>query len=103
MQTIREYTSSVDAGLKNFAQDVINGKQAETYKLGNVSDRAAQDIQAITGVDATGFETKIEPRMVSHIWKRHGVNGVADSSMANLDDIARMQYVIENYDSMDDG
>ncbi len=103
MQTIREYTSSVDAGLKNFAQDVISGKQAETYKLGNVSDRAAQDIQAITGVDATGFETKIEPRMISHIWKRHGANGAADSSMANLDDIARMQYVIENYDSMEDG
>ena len=103
MRTIEEYISSTDADFKSFVQDVTDGKQAAPYALKNVSDRAAQDIKAITGVDAAGFQTKIEPRMIEHIIARHGQNGAADSSMTNIDDIARMQYVIDNYDTMQDG
>ena len=103
MRTIEEYISSTDADFKSFVQDVTDGKQAAPYALKNVSDRAAQDIKAITGVDAAGFQTKIEPRMIEHIIARHGQNGAADSSMANIDDIARMQYVIDHYDAILDG
>lgn len=103
MRTIEEYISSTDADFKSFVQDVTDGKQAAPYALKNVSDRAAQDIKAITGVDAAGFQTKIEPRMIEHIIARHGQNGAADSSMTNIDDIARMQYVIDHYDAILDG
>ena len=103
MAKINEYVDAVDEGLLEFVQQTATGEATGTYQLENVSDREAHDIQAITGIDATGFQTKIEPRMIQHIIARHGANGNADRSMADMNDIARIQYVIDTYDTMRDG
>ena len=104
MVKINEYVNSVDEGLKEYAQRVLNGENISTaYDLKPVSTRAAQDILNTIGVDATGFQTKIEPRMIEHIARRHGTQGAADTSMADMNDIARMQYVMDNYDEIADG
>lgn len=103
MAKINEYVDAVDEGLLEFVQQTAAGETTGTYQLENVSDRAAHDIHAITGIDATGFQTKIEPRMIRHIIARHGANGNADHSMADANDIARIQYVLNNYDQMLDG
>ena len=104
MIKINEYVNSVDEGLKDYTQRVLNGESINTaYDLKPVSTRAAQDILNTIGVDATGFQTKIEPRMIEHIARRHGTQGAADTSMADMNDIARMQYVMDNYDEIADG
>lgn len=103
MAKINEYVDAVDEGLLEFVQQTAAGETTGTYQLENVSDRAAHDIHAITGIDATGFQTKIEPRMIRHIIARHGANGNADHSMADANNIARIQYVLNNYDQMLDG
>ena len=103
MAKINEYVDAVDEGLLEFVQQTAAGETTGAYQLENVSDRAAHDIHAITGIDATGFQTKIEPRMIRHIIARHGANGNADHSMADANDIARIQYVLNNYDQMLDG
>ena len=41
--------------------------------------------------------------MAEHILRRHGENGEADHSMRDINDIGRIQYVIDNYDSVVDG
>ena len=38
---------------------------------------------------------------VKHILNRHGKGGSQDQSMMNIDDIARIGYVISNYDSIE--
>ena len=73
------------------------------YSLKRVNGRAAQDTKWLTGVDATGSKTVIEPRIIEHILKRHGENGSADSSMRDINDIARIQYVLDNYDDVSYG
>ena len=52
-------------------------------------------------LDIAGFTVNINSNAFNHIERRHGINGIADSSMANLNDVARIGYVIENRDSLD--
>ena len=102
---IDEYQAAVDDNLVNYIETVRDnaGAKIGRYSLKRVNDRAAQDIKRLTGVDTTGSKTVIEPRIVEHILKRHGENGSADSSMRDINDIARIQYVLDNYDDVSYG
>lgn len=102
---IDEYQAAVDDNLVNYIETVRDnaGAKIGRYSLKRVNDRAAQDIKRLTGVDTTGNKTVIEPRIVEHILKRHGENGSADSSMRDINDIARIQYVLDNYDDISYG
>lgn len=105
-RVIDEYQSAVDAGLTKFVSDVASKritKQNARYELKPVSDRAAKDIKRITGVDVSGNKTVIEARQVEHIIKDHGENGLADQTMRDINDIGRIQWVIDNYNSSKDG
>lgn len=99
---IEEYQAAVDEELVNYVEKVKANPGAKNgrYTLKNVSDRAAADIKKLTGVDVAGNKTQIEGRIVEHILKRHGENGKADHSMRDVNDIARIQYVLDNYDSI---
>lgn len=103
-RVIDAYQSSTDQGLVDFARRAEqNPGGKERYSLNPVSERAAADIKNITGVDTTGNQTVIEQRMVEHILRRHGENGEADHSMRDLNDLGRIQFVLDNYDSAVDG
>ena len=102
---IEAYKESVDEGLVEFVQNSVNnkGQNRGRYYLNDVLPRAGQDIYELTGVDASGFKTVLEQRMAEHIYKEHGPEGTTDQSMANLNDIGRIQYVLDNYDTMRQG
>ncbi len=105
-RVIDEYQSAVDEGLTKFVSDVASKritKQNARYELKPVSDRAAKDIKRIMGVDVSGNKTVIEARQVAHILKDHGENGLTDQTMRDVNDIGRIQYVLDNYDSPKDG
>lgn len=40
---------------------------------------------------------------MEHIIKDHGESGATDQSMRDVNDIARIQYVLDNYDSVETG
>ena len=102
---IDAYQDSVDNDLVDYVQLVKEnpGKKLPRYPLNPVADRAAADIQRLTGIDVRGNKTEIESRMVEHILKDHGENGSTDRSMKDVNDIGRIQYVIDNYDSIEHG
>ena len=102
---INEFQASVDEELVNYIEAVQNNPKAKIgrYSFKPVSERAAADIKAITGVDAAGNKTVIEARMVEHIIKDHGPQGKTDHSMSDINDTARIQYVLDNYDVATDG
>ena len=104
-QVIEAYKNAVDEKLVEFVENSAanKGKNTGRYELEPVSARAAADIQALTGVDATGFRTVLEQRMAEHIVRDHGPNGKTDHSMADVNDIGRMQYVIDHYDTIEYG
>ena len=98
---IDEYQSAVDDKLVKYIERVRDNKGAkmERYSLKPVTERAAKDIMQLTGVDVSGNQTAIEARIIEHILKRHGENGTANHSMRDIHDIARLQYVLDHYDT----
>lgn len=96
---IEAYKNSVDDNLVQFYQYAKNDQRAGKYTLNKVSERAADDIRNLTGQDVDGFKTTLDARQAWHINNDHGANGKSDQSMANDTDVARMQYVLDNYDN----
>lgn len=101
---IAGYVDAVDPKLKSYIEDVLKGRKAKQYyELQNLNQRAINDLYNVAGIDTTGYKSVIEDRQIMHIDREHGSNGLADNSMADINDIARLQYVLENYDSVYDG
>lgn len=70
--------------------------------IAKVDQRTVQDIKAVVGVDVSDFTGhSLSGNALEHIDQRHGQKGEADHSMADLNDVARMGYVLEHYDSVE--
>ena len=96
METIkREYEAAVDPSLANFAQYAISNPNdnKSAIQLNDVTDRQAADIKRLTGIDTNGFGAEAKANTFRHIDEGHGQNGTTDHSMADINDVARMQYV----------
>ena len=77
-----------------------NFKANEKVSLGIVSDSIAKQIQALTGINVDGFKVAIEARQIEHILKDHGKQGLADQSMAEPSNIAKMGYALNDPDEI---
>ena len=104
-KTILEYQNAVDPNLVNYIKNVQKNPDGSylNFEVKPVSPREVSDIKGLTGIDITGYRHNIKPSAIEHIIKRHGKNGKADHSMANVEDIARIPYVLENYDRVERG
>jgi hypothetical protein len=101
-KTIRSYLQSVDQKIKSFVERVKNGNLTfKREKISDVSERAAADIGRLLGIDVSGYTNNINTNGIKHILRRHGENGKADSSMSVDEDIARVGWVLENYDTVE--
>lgn len=91
-----------DEGLIRFQQDVLNGKigKKAVYPLTEPSRRIVQDIRDLTGIDVSEFRNRIKANAVDHVEKRHGKKGQQDHSMANAEDFAKMEYILNDYDTV---
>lgn len=99
---IRSYLQAMDEGIRSFVQRVKGGDLTfRRQKISDVSPKAARDIGALLGIDVTGYTHNINTNGVKHILNRHGANGEQDSTMASDEDIARIGWVLENYDSVE--
>lgn len=103
---IHEYQKSVDEPLLQFVKKIeglVNKNVASKLNLrfGKTNSRQIRDIQRVTGVNVTGYEHNINGSAINHINKRHGINGANDTSMQKAEDIARIKYVTDNYDSIE--
>lgn len=102
-EQIEAYKNSVDAELVDFYIRANKGEPVKSYPLKDVSDRAAEDIESLTGRDVRGFSSVFDASIAKHIESNHGANGRADHSMADVNDVARIQYVLDNYDNVELG
>lgn len=102
---IDEYVAAVDTELVAFVKNSIatKGSNNKKYSLDPVSDRAGKDIEKYVGFNPAGYKTLFEQRMAEHIINRHGSDGAANKSMQDVNDIGRMQYVIDHYDDIEYG
>lgn len=101
-RSIRSYIQSADENIRSFVRRVKSGDLSfKRLKISNVSQRAAGDISKILGIDVSGYTNNINTNGVQHILNRHGETGEQDHSMAQDADIARIGWVLENYDRVE--
>ncbi len=99
---IEEYKRAIDSEVRDFVEDVINGNDKINYiTVAFLPDNASKRIEEITQKHVEGSRVVLDINAVKHILNRHGENGKQDSSMSNIDDIARIGYVIMNYDDIE--
>lgn len=107
MQTVlNDYMDAVDDDALAFIEDVQNGKawQGKKITVGIASGKMVEDIAQLTGVEnKAGCKIILNTNTVRHIQNRHGENGEHDNSMRDNRDIARIDYVLQNYDEMTHG
>lgn len=103
---IEGYKNAVDNSLLDWINRVraafsSGDKSAQKMKkvFGEVAPKTAEAVRAATGIDTTGFEHMIDGSAVQHDATRHGKNGEADASMENPEDLARIKYVLDNFDT----
>lgn len=106
MRAIEEYKNAVSPTVKSFVEKVRtlqnqNYKRKAKVSIGFATDQAVADIAEITGIDVAGSDYTLSGRAIEHIDKRHGANGEANQSMSDINDIARIGYVVENYDGIE--
>ena len=106
MRAIEEYKNAVSPTVKSFVEKIRtlqnqNYKRKAKVSIGFATDQAVADIAEITGIDVAGSDYTLSGRAIEHIDKRHGANGEANQSMSDINDIARIGYVVENYDGIE--
>ena len=70
------------------------------HSISPVAERQAKDAENLLGGSYSGFTNAINSNGIKHILKEHGENGVVDHSMADVNDLARIAYVLDNYDTV---
>ncbi len=103
---IDEYQAAVDDSILSFInkwEKLQNPdyKRKIRMQIGEVTERAVQDVRRLTGIDVTGFEHSISGGALEHIENRHGKDGKADRSMTDRNDLARIGYVLAHYDNVE--
>lgn len=100
---IDEYKNSTDNNLLDAFNTYYENRQApfSRHKISNVSQRQAADASRILGGDYSGFTNNINKNGINHIIDEHGPQGRVDHSMADLNDAARIGYVLDNYDTVE--
>lgn len=97
-----EYENSTNQDMLNYIyQQLEQPNPKSKFKISTANPRQIKDIQNLLGIDVTGFENIIDYNAINHIKKRHGMNGQADQSMSNPKDLARIGYILENYDNLE--
>lgn len=101
-RVIAEYESSTDPKLLDFVNRARNreGRSGERFNISAVTPKAIDEIKTLIGVDVSGSIHSIDYDALVHNDKRHGARGVADHTMENPEDVARIGYVLNNYDSI---
>lgn len=109
IETIKqEYKKAVNPKIVDFVNKVRNFKNKEAVNkvhidLTGVTEREVHDIKKLTGIDTSEYKRSMDGNAVEHIEKDHGENGVSDHSMSDVEDLARIEYVLDNYDDIEKG
>ncbi len=102
----KQYHLSEDARLHEYIEDALAGNlpKKSFYKVNEtISDRLATDIEKIVGFSVKGYSNEIAPGNIQHIENEHGANGRKDQSMKNHHDLARVSFVVDNYEKIKEG
>ena len=98
LAVMREYADSTDSNLLEYIKNSKNETKIKPYRLKDISERMSSDMKAATGLGNAKELTLDQSIIRDHIYPRHGADGAANQTMADDNTLARIQYVLDNYD-----
>ena len=99
---IEQYKNSIDLDVKEYIKEVLAGKEENKFiTVAFLTEKMAMEIEKLTGKSVYGHRVVLDANSIIHIVNRHGEKGKHDSCMSNIDDIARIGYVLLNYDNIE--
>lgn len=100
MRIIEEYKKSTDETLCELLKDYEeNGiKKFARHNISNVMPKQASKLSSLFGKNFSDYINAINTNAIKHIFSEHGKNGTVNHSMEDLNDLARVGYVLENFD-----
>lgn len=103
IDTFNDYLNSVDQKLLQFVKKYYgnNVSGSDKIRFTTVGHGLGKELKALTGYDFTNHSVVINQSHVQHLANDHGVNGSSNHTMANIEDVARIGWVINNADSVD--
>lgn len=101
-RVIDEYQGAVDEKLRVVLETYQTNPKPKfsRHSISNVSEKQAADASSILGGNYSGYVNAINTNGVMHILKEHGADGTVDHSMGDMNDLARIGYVLDNYDNV---
>ncbi|MGI6196663.1 MAG: hypothetical protein ACOYIO_06240 [Eubacteriales bacterium] len=102
-EAIEGYADGVDSNLLSLVEKVYSGTSDKFTRvnLGKVDEKAAQDISKLVDFSVENNNYAISTSGIQHVKNRHGKNGTHDNTMANPEDVARIPFIIHNYDNIE--
>ena len=97
------FVDSVNSEIEQAIENIRSGnveKVPDNIEVTKLTDKTKSDLGGIAGFDISDYSCKIEKDTLFHIEDRHGMNGKHDSSLSDPQDVARMGYIINNYDNV---
>lgn len=102
-EIIEAYQGGTDETLKEVFEEYIANpeKGFSRQNISSVSEKQAKDAETLLGGNYRGYKNAINANGIRHIIIEHGPQGKTDHSLANVNDMARMGYVLDNYDDVE--
>lgn len=106
LQIMRDYLDSTDSNLTEFVQSVRDSNYSDpntSYTIKATDKKTADAINEVLGKQTEGYDLDLQGKGLEHLDLDHGINGSADHSMADPETIARIKYVLDNFDGYEKG
>lgn len=102
-ETVKEYLGAVNNELLEAAKTYKEDKHAPDKRitLSALTDEQAMKVKDVTGFDLAGYRHDVNKGFFIHNDERHGENGKHDQTMADPNDVARIGWVLENFDDVE--
>ncbi|MBQ9157329.1 MAG: hypothetical protein IJ137_11180 [Eubacterium sp.] len=101
IKKMEEYEAAVDPEVSDFVRGVLQGDDKLSYiTVAFMPKPASIIIERLTGKKVEGSRVILDINAIKHINNRHGAQGKQDHSMKSIDDLARIGYVIMNFDEI---
>lgn len=106
IRRMKEYAASTDQRVVDFVEvckGIDDGDELSKKKcpIGTASEEFGARVKELTGIDTTGWTIELRGERARHLDIRHGAEGKHDQSLADVNDIGRIGYVMNHFDSID--
>ena len=98
----KDFINATDSKFVEFIKQVEKNPNdsKSKYIFGKTTNKLNTALKKLLNIDTADYKHYIKANSIRHIINNHGINGKTDTSMADITDIAKIGYVIDNFETI---